>query len=96
MVSKLFLLFALLAFSNAGVIIQSDLNGETIQGSPAPVVENTFNYGSHMTLPGAKVIWGSNWNSSPAGETLTFVEYFKPYCSSPITVKASADDAFDL
>ena len=49
-----------------------------------------------MSLPGAKVIWGSNWNSSPGGETLTFVEYFKPYCSSPITVQASADDSFEL
>ena len=49
-----------------------------------------------MTLPGAKVIWGTNWEGSPAGDTLTFVEYFKPYCSSPVTVKASADDAFEL
>ena len=37
MVSTVLLLVTLLAFSNAGVIIQSDLNGETILGG-APVV----------------------------------------------------------
>ena len=38
MISTLFLLYTFLVLSNAGVIIQSDLNGEEIQGSHAPVV----------------------------------------------------------
>ena len=58
MTSTIVLLVTFLAVANAGVIIQSDLIGET---SPfGPLYFSSGSHGPEMVIPGASVIWGFN------------------------------------
>lgn len=90
-------LLLLLTVAQAGVIIQSDGVGETLDG-PEVTTINTNNYGSKLQMPysGAKVIWGPNWNSERAGVTKVFTETFKLLCDEPVVLHAAADNSFEI
>ena len=45
-----------------------------------------------MPLEGAKVIWGPNWQEAKNGEKRLFIEEFKTFCDSPVSVHAGADN----
>ena len=70
----LFLILSLLSTSYAGVVAQSDLNGQVLLDGDK-VTQNTHDYGEgkfEMPVKGAKLIWGPNWDSSKKGEKRLF------------------------
>ena len=83
------LLCYLLAFSQAGVIIQSDLKGEQLKDGDK-VVENPKITNYKMPEKGAKVIWGPTYNSAKNGEKREVVEFFKTFCDAPVEISAAA------
>ena len=83
------LLCYLLAFSQAGVIIQSDLKGEQLKDGDK-VVENPKIKHFKMPEKGAKVIWGPTYSSAKNGEKREVVEFFKTFCDAPVEISAAA------
>ncbi len=45
-----------------------------------------------MPEKGAKLIWSPNYAAAKNGEKRTFIEYFKTFCDTPVSVHASADN----
>lgn len=97
MISPFIVLGLLSCLVQGGVIIQSDGVGETLEG-PEVVTISSHNYGSLLSMPypGAKVIWGPNWNNEHGGVTKVFSETFKLVCKEPVTIYVAADNAFQL
>ena len=72
------LLCYLFMFSQAGVVIQSDLKGEQLKDGDK-IVENPKITKYSMPEKGAKVIWGPTYKEAKNGEKREFVEFFKKF-----------------